>query len=195
LSSQSLSSSDRCRNGPISVVRGGQGSHPPPDSASGQSWPRRLGWRLAIRWIERNGLFEIAGVPAKLCREWSKRRAEIQQAMAERGTSGGRAAEVACLATRRPKPRAERSGDLHARLCDEASYCGRDPADILHDSIDLDRTIARLKQRRGARELTDEEIIDRLVGPRRIDREGVGVLPPRRLRRARQTPRHPAERV
>src|SRR4051794_41757271 len=53
----------------------------------------------------RRGIAEVAGVPRSVMRAFSRRRAEIDAALAERGTSGARAAEAAALATRRAKDR------------------------------------------------------------------------------------------
>ena len=51
----------------------------------------------------RRGIAEISGVPRTVTRAFSRRKAEIDAALAERGTSGARAAEAAALATRRAK--------------------------------------------------------------------------------------------
>jgi len=47
--------------------------------------------------------FRIKGVPQSVCAEFSKRRAEIEQAMAKRGLRGAVAAKVAALDTRQAK--------------------------------------------------------------------------------------------
>jgi ATP-dependent exoDNAse (exonuclease V) alpha subunit len=47
--------------------------------------------------------FKVAGVPASLVEEFSKRRAQIVEALAEKGYSSARAAEVAALDTRAAK--------------------------------------------------------------------------------------------
>jgi conjugative relaxase-like TrwC/TraI family protein len=68
--------------------------------------------RLGVEWTPvRQGIAEVAGVPAGVMREFSRRRAEIVAALEQRGTSGPRAAEAAALATRRakdPRVQAER---------------------------------------------------------------------------------------
>jgi conjugative relaxase-like TrwC/TraI family protein len=68
--------------------------------------------RLGVEWTPvRQGIAEVAGVPAGVMREFSRRRAEIVAALEDRGTSGPRAAEAAALATRRakdPRVQAER---------------------------------------------------------------------------------------
>ena len=47
--------------------------------------------------------FRLSGIPKELEEEFSKRRAEIEVALREKGFSGGKAAEVAALDTRRAK--------------------------------------------------------------------------------------------
>ncbi len=47
--------------------------------------------------------FRLAGIPPELEEEFSKRRAQIEAALAERGFSGGKASEVATLDTRKGK--------------------------------------------------------------------------------------------
>jgi len=54
--------------------------------------------------IERKGEhFELAGVPRDICEQYSTRRGQIEDAMKELGTSGGKAAEIAALSTRKNK--------------------------------------------------------------------------------------------
>ena len=61
---------------------------------------RRVGveWRPVV-----NGNADIKGVPNAVLRAFSARRAEISEALAERGLSSARAAQVAALQTRRAK--------------------------------------------------------------------------------------------
>ena len=59
---------------------------------------------LGLEWLPvRNGIADLVGVPKPVLRAFSRRRAEIQAALADRGTSGPRAAEAAALATRQAK--------------------------------------------------------------------------------------------
>jgi conjugative relaxase-like TrwC/TraI family protein len=59
---------------------------------------------LGVEWTPvRRGIAEVVGVPRVVTQTFSRRRAEIDAAMAERGTSGAKAAEAAALATRRVK--------------------------------------------------------------------------------------------
>ena len=60
--------------------------------------------RLGVRFESpKNGMSEIAGVPAGLLSEFSSRRAEVRARLAEIGASSARAAEIATLKTRRHK--------------------------------------------------------------------------------------------
>src|SRR4051794_461834 len=59
---------------------------------------------VGVEWsCVRRGIAEVIGVPRSVTREFSRRRAEIDVALAERGTTGARAAEAAALATRKVK--------------------------------------------------------------------------------------------
>ena len=61
---------------------------------------------LGIEWTPvRDGIAEVDGVPRHVMRAFSRRRAEIEAALLERGASGPRAAEAAALASRRAKGR------------------------------------------------------------------------------------------
>ena len=60
--------------------------------------------RLGVEWSPvRRGQAEIAGIPPQLLRVFSRRRAELEQQMAERGDRGSRAAQIAALDTRQAK--------------------------------------------------------------------------------------------
>ena len=59
---------------------------------------------LGVRWgAVSRGSAEIAGVPSDVLEHFSQRRAEIREAMAQRGSAGSDAARVAALDTRRAK--------------------------------------------------------------------------------------------
>src|ERR1019366_9345025 len=79
------------------------GRRPPAPSTSppcGPSWPP-----LGLRWqVRRNGLGELADIPKNILRAFSKRRADIEAAMDERGVTSAAAGEMAALATRARKP-------------------------------------------------------------------------------------------
>ena len=126
--------------------------------------------RLGVTWTQRNGVWEIDGIPPALCRLWSKRRAAIEAELAEHGTSGGRAAHAAALATRKPKV-TDDLGDLRERLHDEAMDAGFDLDAIL--SFTLDRARHR-HDGRGLAGLSDKDIIDYLVGPEGLTQKASG---------------------
>ena len=65
---------------------------------------KKLGYQ-----VERDGTsFKVAGVPDKLCEEFSKRRSQIETALKEHGATGARASEIAALDTRRAKEHVDR---------------------------------------------------------------------------------------
>jgi len=60
---------------------------------------------LGLRWqVQRNGLSELADIPKVILRAFSRRRADIEQAMEQRGSSSAAAAAKVALATRARKP-------------------------------------------------------------------------------------------
>jgi conjugative relaxase-like TrwC/TraI family protein len=70
---------------------------------------------LGVEWGPvRQGVAELDGIPSRILRAFSRRRVEIEAALAERGASGPRAAEAAALATRRPKDRRLAQAELVA---------------------------------------------------------------------------------
>ena len=91
------------------------------DGTFGTIEPKQIyEWKLALGAMYRAGLagnlkelgfgievdrdyFRLAGIPKELEEEFSKRRAEIEAALREKGFFGGKAAEVAALDTRRAK--------------------------------------------------------------------------------------------
>ena len=59
---------------------------------------------VGVEWSPvRKGIAEVIGVRRGVLVGFSRRRAEIEAALAQRGTSGARAAEAAALSTRKPK--------------------------------------------------------------------------------------------
>jgi hypothetical protein len=58
---------------------------------------------LGLGAVREGRAFELLGVDRDLMQAFSQRRAQIEEALAERGLSGGRAAEVATLDTRETK--------------------------------------------------------------------------------------------
>ncbi len=64
----------------------------------------RLSEQLGVQWGEvRNGTAEVQGVPRELVDHFSRRRAEIREAMAVEGGKSARAAQLATVRTRRAK--------------------------------------------------------------------------------------------
>src|SRR5581483_11936686 len=66
--------------------------------------------RLGVVLERRQSWFEVQGVPASLVEDFSKRREQVEKALAERGATGAKAAAKLTLATRQAKehlPRAE----------------------------------------------------------------------------------------
>jgi Ti-type conjugative transfer relaxase TraA len=72
----------------------------------------------------RNGIADARGLPPALLAGFSKRRAEIEARLAERGLHSPRAAEIATLDTRRPKSHAAEAGGLRERWRAEAAVHG-----------------------------------------------------------------------
>jgi len=110
---------------------------------------------LGLAWAVRdNGLAELAGVPHRVLRAFSRRRVEIEAAMAERGIFSRAGAQAATLATRKAKDygvrpeslaaewnaRAEALGfnaDARTRLLGELPAGLPEPADLLRASAEL----------------------------------------------------------
>ncbi|HVU75161.1 MAG TPA: MobF family relaxase [Mycobacteriales bacterium] len=85
---------------------------------------------LGVGWGPvRRGIAEIDGIPAKVRATFSKRRAQIERALHQQGTSGPKAAQAATLATRDTK-RAEAPGAARARWEVEARAAGFGPEHI-----------------------------------------------------------------
>jgi hypothetical protein len=106
--------------------------------------------RLGLEWtpVER-GIAEVQDVPPRVLRAFSQRRAETEASLAERGTSGPRAAETAALATRRAKERDVDAARLFAQWRERAAELGWSP-DIARrglacrDDVDLEALARKL---------------------------------------------------
>ena len=86
---------------------------------------------LGLEWLPvRNGIADLVGVPKPVLQAFSRRRAEIQAALAERGTSGPRAAEAAALATRQAKRELVGFDDLAFEWRARAAELGLEPGDL-----------------------------------------------------------------
>jgi conjugative relaxase-like TrwC/TraI family protein len=98
------------------LVEGVDGRWSAPDGRQLYLWQKTAGtlYRSALRaqlahlglsWdFRRNGLSELRDVPTPILRAFSKRRADIEEAMEVRGTASQKAAETATLDTRQRKP-------------------------------------------------------------------------------------------
>lgn len=77
---------------------------------------RELTVRLGVVFdeIDRHGVAEVAGISPAMRRAFSRRRTEIVTEMNRLGTHGGRAARIATLTTRKPKPKAVSEAELRA---------------------------------------------------------------------------------
>lgn len=95
--------------------------------------------------------FRVAGVPKKLCEDWSTRAAQIQAALAESGHTGAAAAKIAALSTRKTKEDSPRD-ELFAKWSEQASAHGFTA-----------ETITAL-QAEQQRECKQEEVVDKFTG-------------------------------
>ena len=171
-------------------------STPPPPSAG---WPPpggRSSWATPSKPIDgvsgRLGHWRIAGMPVEAEELFSKRSAEIDEAVAEKGWDSYRARGVAARATRTVK-RHTPVDDLMVRWRAELAGIGLHPVDLI-------RSVERAAAERPAPGpvLTDDELdalVERLVAGDGPAGPAQGVLPPgrRRRRRAGVYGRDPAE--
>jgi conjugative relaxase-like TrwC/TraI family protein len=123
-----------------------------------------LSRHLGVQWLSiRDGIAEVAGVPKHIQRAFSRRRADIEAALEQQGTSGARASEAAALATRQAK-------DAHTTLEALAIEWRARAADLGFGRDDLART---LDQRRVARDLGEQDVdrlFDALASPTGLTR-------------------------
>ena len=119
---------------------------------------------LAVEWTPvRKGIAEIVGVPRAVLKAFSRRRADIEASLAERGTSGARAAEAAALATRRAKDPRVRAEDLVVEWRSRAAALG-------FGREELARVVGRGRSRRR-QAATWETVVRQLAGPLGLPRE------------------------
>lgn len=84
--------------------------------------------RLGVEWTPvRNGVAEIDGIPPALRRAFSRRRAEIEAELTNRGETSASAAQVAALHTRREKDYGVPAETLSERWRERATELGFDP--------------------------------------------------------------------
>ena len=86
---------------------------------------------LGVEWTAvRNGAAEVAGVPAPVMRAFSRRRAEIEQVMADRGEQSARAAQIATLDSRQSKDYEVTAESLRERWSEKARQLGFERSDV-----------------------------------------------------------------
>lgn len=84
--------------------------------------------RLGVRWsAAERGMAEIAGVERPVVRAFSRRRTQIEAALAALGATSARAAEVAALATRASKDPDVSVGELRVEWRERAAALGLTP--------------------------------------------------------------------
>jgi conjugative relaxase-like TrwC/TraI family protein len=112
---------------------------------------------VGVEWSPvRKGIAEVVGLRRRVLAGFSRRRAEIEAALDQRGTSGARAAEAAALATRRPKDPASVARELTGEWRTRAAELG-----LGRDELALITGRSRSKEP-GAREW--DRIFERLAG-------------------------------
>jgi conjugative relaxase-like TrwC/TraI family protein len=88
--------------------------------------------RIGVEWTPvHNGTAEIAGVPPPLLRAFSRRRADIERAMEERGEHSAKAAQVATLDSRQAKDYDVSPESLRERWSERARRLGFDRDDLV----------------------------------------------------------------
>lgn len=121
-----------------------------------------LSHRLGVEWTSvSNGTAEIEGVPREVIKAFSKRRAEIEIRMEQRGEQSARAAQVATLDTRRAKDYGFRPEGLlpeWERRAKELGFSRRDLAKVVGREP---RTLSRSDAKRIMSELADPEGLTR----------------------------------
>jgi len=87
--------------------------------------------RLGVEWGPvRRGQADLAGIPTGVLRAFSRRRAEIEERMAERGERSSRAAQVAALDTRRAKDYSVAAETLREEWRERARTLGLNPEQL-----------------------------------------------------------------
>lgn len=126
--------------------------------------------RLGVEWTDRNGQWEIAGIPVELCQLWSKRRHEIQDLLDEWEQTSARAAQYAALASRNKKDHTDHDPGLASRWEAEAVEAG---LDLRHIVDELDLPIEREAQLAPVG-LSDADVLEVLVGPEGLTEKACG---------------------
>jgi conjugative relaxase-like TrwC/TraI family protein len=118
----------------------------------------QLNRQLGVEWGRVvKGAAEIQGMPREALEHFSQRRAEIVEAMAERGTTSSDAARVAALETRRAKDYGVDESTIYERWQARAAEHGL-TADVLADVLDREAEPLRDEQvRAGAALMAGEQ--------------------------------------
>lgn len=123
---------------------------------------RELSRRLGVEWTQvRNGTAEIEGIPRTVIDEFSRRRAEIEIRMEQRGEQSARAAQVATLDTRRAKDHGVRPDGLQPEWKRRAEAVGL-------TRKDLKRVLGRS---RATHRPLSSGLTDELFGPEGLTRD------------------------
>ncbi len=125
------------------VVRGIDGRWSAPDSRCLHHHARTAGYlyqahlryeltaRLGLRWRQVvKGSADLVGIPDRVLRSFSRRRADIVAELAAHGASSRRAAQIATLATRAPKNREVDPSVLRDEWIERSLALGLNPADL-----------------------------------------------------------------
>jgi conjugative relaxase-like TrwC/TraI family protein len=113
--------------------------------------------RIGVTWeAVHNGYAEIDGIDRRLLEGFSKRRAEIEEAMARRGEDSARAAQVAAHRTRTAKEYGIDPQTLEERWHNEAQELSFDPRDLV---TVLDRSAVQVTERHL------DDAVDVMVSP------------------------------
>lgn len=125
---------------------------------------RELTRRLGVEWTApAKDACEIAGIPQRIVRLFSKRRDEIEAEMERRGTSGSKAAEDATLATRKVKAAIDAEGIVN-RWQQEAEAAGWGPAE-------LDTLLARTSAISSTETPVDVDALVASIGERLVEHD------------------------
>lgn len=125
------------------LVRGADGRWSALDARLIYAWGKTAGYlyqaalrrelveRLGVAWTDvHRGTAEVEGVPADVCRLFSKRREEILQRLEERGESTAKAAQAATLDTRHKKDYGVDGATLQERWRSQARHLRVTAADL-----------------------------------------------------------------
>ena len=118
----------------------------------------RLTQELGVSWTAGDrGMSEIEGIPPRVLREFSQRRREIEQALAERGIGGAKAAQVAALDTRWTKSHAVDDATLAARWRERAEGLRFGPGRLTQVLDTRRREVDALTHAELARQLVESD--------------------------------------